>query len=665
MPRRRKRRHQLPRRAAYRVPEMIETATEAGRGELWTLRLDRSEKILDIPGRGAARLRALRYLDGTEAASEGGNVYLNEALPAIEDMIFGTFSDLPPVQVEARQLGQEHLAQAVASLLDSTLSAGACRARRAILAAEQDEIEWGAAFLKVAWFQEERPNAGMGGVGLEYLRPHIEAALRENEHPERARVMEEDDDWAHIRVHQDQIGMEDHIAAHWARLETKVIAQPVVRRVDPARFYYDPDAEEWEERDWEAELNAELLSTLEDIPGIKNLNPENCRAYDEFDQDAQGAETPSDKPAQGWDYERTRILVWKIHDRLNNSYLILPHSRGGRPKPLLETDWPYGNLEIYRPLVHRPVSGRIHGRQTLCLILPILREIAFTNLAIRRHNQRAASAKLATPRGAADRRFQQEMNDPTKYHIEAPAQALALMKEIRYPPARRELLEHREMLLSELRRILGSDIIQQGGDTPHAITATEASYRGLYQADRLTRRRREVSELLSWVARNVALLYRLWGRESLPVRLMGSRGVELMRLDPQEIPEDLNVRLDIEASSEAKRAEAKQAALLFAEKAMQYAPNLVDPVELLVALADKLGIRNASRFFATPEEGRPMVEAGAQPPSAGSPSLPNERAGPGPSGALPGGQMGQTGRPPVVSGGAALARTEAATAYSD
>ena len=622
MPRRRKR-VQEPNRVEYRAPAALKINTPAGYASLWLQRIERAARMLDLPGREQARIECLPYINGEyRNPSSGDLVYLNEALPALEDMIFGTFPGMPPVQAEARQIEHEGLADMAAALIDGTLQSGLCRAQKAILACEWDEIGWGIAFFKTAWLSEDQKQDYRPTGDQQYLTPHVMAAMAENANPTSARVAEHDDDAVHIQVHAGAPGIpQEHIEDHYKRLGWRKWAQPVVLRVDPKDFVYDPDTEEWEERAWEAELCEELVSSLEQIPGIKNLNPVNCPAVDEFGNREDGPREDS-----SFDFEQTRVPVWKIHDRFNGGYIILPAGKAEGTLPLLEADWPYGGVEIYNKIVHRPWTGRVHGLATLRLITPLLQELAKTNAAIRRHIRRASNPKLAGPRTVKDKEFERELEDPNKWMAHySDIRMGALMKEFKPGSLPKEVPEYREMLLAELRRILGSDIMHQGGDTPHEISAREAFGRQEYQEKRLSRRKGEISDALSWMARNIVLLYRDWAEEDISVRVMTPQGAQVQLLDPAAIPEDLMIKLDIEALSETKQAMEVQSSMQYAQMVMQLTPETANRVALVVWVGQKLGIANPEKFQLPPGQG--MV---GQPAEAGGvASLPAGGAQPG------------------------------------
>jgi len=202
-----------------------------------------------------------------------------------------------------------------------------------------------------------------------------------------------------------------------------------------------------------------------------------------------------------------------------------------------------------------------------------------------------------------------------------------LMKDFKPTPLPAELLEHRDMLLSEMRRILGSDILSQGGDTPHQITARETTERGQYQQDRMSRRRTDVSALLAWATRNAILMYRDWANEPLAVRVLGPLGTQVKMLDPSAIPEDLIVSVDVESATEAKKATDMQAGLEYAAIAPTLAPGRFDGVKYATDLGRILGLKNPEKYFIV--QGQAVAVPGQVPGTAPMPGEPQPGQPPG------------------------------------
>jgi hypothetical protein len=608
-----------PKGQKYKMASAFDTGTQIGRARLWHERLRQAKEVLQIDALRKEIDECKKLIDGSKVRPDGQYNFLNEGHPAIEDLIFSTIPKLPPTEVEARQVEQEDLAHKVEALIDSTLNSGLCNALEAIIELEWDEIYWGIAIGKTPWVEHSAQQPYRPTSSPDYLGPQVAQAELENAAPEEAGIADGDDHLVHIQAHEQarmlyaedpalSEALDRHIDNHWASVGTQSWAHPDVQRVAFERFLYDPYSETWRGRAWNAELCDELVSVLQQVPGIRNLNPENCPPLDEFNylhdsQNAQGKE----QARRSWDYESTRVQVWKIQDRVNNRYILLPARPGKDIKPLLEIDWPYGSMELYKPIIHRPVPGQIRGHSTLLLIEVILYELARTNKSIQKHVRRAAKAKMIGARGTMEQKDINAIESDRAFEAVNP-EAAASLTQFNPPKLPAELLQYRETLLAELRRMLGSDILHQGGDTPHRISATEADLRAGYQQSRIVRRQQIVSEFLSWVAGNIVILYRSFSDKEIPVRVMGAMGVKIQRLDPAAIPDDIIVRLDIYAADEDRKRQSVEGLLKAIEVATQAAPGVFNIELMLRDTLEAMGFTNPAKYILPPEER--MLEAG-------------------------------------------------------
>ena len=577
----------------YKPDSAFDTAKPEERSKLWHERLRRSGAMLHIKERSEDRQECMRYIDGTYKGSSE-RVYFNEALPAIEDLISSTVPKIPRVDIEARQLEQEGLARKVGALIDATLESDLVLAHEAITACEWDEIGYGIGIVRMSWQENHGPWPYKPTTDEEYLIPHVAKAQIENESPETAEIADADDHIVHVQIHEQSQAefpdesLEAHILAHWERVGTKRWAHPLLRRISPEKFLYDPDAETWDARGWEAELCNELVADLQRVPGVKKMTKENCPPLDD-EGDSQ------ERISEEFDYEKQRVQIWKIHDRVNRQWIFLSVKEGSTVVPILEEDWPFGSIEIYDRIVHRPVAGQIHGRATMSMIVERLEELARTNAIIRRHNRRASKYKKLLPRSSGKNTAKQLNSDNPIEYIEAGA--LNGAQDFKPPPLPPELVAYRETLLAELRRDLGADVMTQGGDTPHEISASEAQLRGGYQQGRMARRRQVISRLLSWVAVNIPLMYRDFSEDEILVRVLGPMGVEIQSLSPTAIPDDLLVAMDIEAVTDSRQQEKMAEASKFVEMLTKIAPGLYDPMIVMTWLGEQLNIHSPAKFF--------------------------------------------------------------------
>ena len=612
------RKNKEPKGRKYRTASAFDLRKPTGRFSLWQERIARSTEKLNIEKRKKTRDEALKYVDGSYGRNASGEkVYLNEAQPALEDLVYGTIPKMPPVKCEARRLDQEPIADMCSSLIDETLSSNVIRVLEALIATEWDEIGWGIGITKTGWVAEDIDSLYKPTGSSAYLRPHVARAHEESSDWGGAEISTDDDDIVHIQTHTEDMPFSEdpqyataqgHIQAHWARVGYKQWSHPTATRVDPYRFRYDPDAEVWEDQTWRAEAVDMLVYELQKIPGTKNLNPENCPLSDEFDNHKT---TWDDTASSVFDYENSKVRVWLIHDRRNKNYLIIPYDDGSGRKPLLETDWPYGSIEVYHKIVHRPIPGQVHGTVTLQLILPVLDELCRTNASIRRHVRRSANAKMFGPRGMLDTKANRDLEDQTKPYVEVPGGA-AQLREFNPPALPKELPIFRETLLAELRRLLGTDIMSQGGDTPHQISASEAQLRGSYQGARFSQRQSEMSDLIGDLSRAIIMLFRDFADEAQTVRVMGPLGVEMRQLSPSEIPEDLMIRLDISSVSEDAQAQNTQNLIAAQQMMAVNLQGMYNPISLTMDIMESMGIRNPQKYLTPPEEINPVPEGQTQ-----------------------------------------------------
>ncbi len=218
----------LPQRKTYARASNFNVAKPTGRAGLWHQRIDRAREMLRIVERSQAIAGLMGYIDGSYKGGED-ELYLNEALPAIEDVVFGTMPQIPPVTVEARQEGQDELAAMAAALIDANIGSGISRAMPTMLQVLWDDITWGVGFLKTAWHSEQvqsnyRPTTDAGAIAAD-----LQEAQAENADPLAASVDSDDDHLIHTTEHERWLiganpdspeyrALLAHIAAHYAAI---------------------------------------------------------------------------------------------------------------------------------------------------------------------------------------------------------------------------------------------------------------------------------------------------------------------------------------------------------------------------------------------------------------------------------------------------------------
>lgn len=658
MPRRRKHKLTEPRNLQWREMGAIDTTTEAGRHDLWFERIKRAKDLLEIEERKKRYDETVKLINGERCEESPADVYLNEAFSPFADLAHSTIPGVPPVSVEARRMEHERTAKMVSAFADSLTDSGVIPLEAELYDTEWDSICAGIGVFKCPWSAQFKPTTTRPSDSPEFLQPYVEDAMVENSDPSIAKVSEDDNHAVHLQVHAGVPGLEQHIAEHEESLVGTVKELPDIQRVAWWDFVYDPDATRWQDRQWEAELCEELVSVLQDIPGVKNLTVENCGNASLDENDNGFNETTA---TNAFDFENTKVRVWKIHDRRHDEYVIIPDAEGC--KPVLEADWIYPGLDIYNVLVHtgQRIPGQIHGVSLMELARPTLEEMAHLNKRIRRQIDKKAASGPVAARGALTAQDKQQLSNEETMIKEVSASAIGTWKDWDPDGIPQDFLMQMERLEGNLRRILGNDVMMQGGDSPHSQTATEAGLRGQYNENRMTRRKADISDTMSWIVRTWVMLVRAIGGKEIPVRIAGPVGMELAYLSPSEIPDDLAFTLDIESLDQGKKAQELQGKVQWYQAAMGVAavnPQAYDPIKLTNWLAVEMGIRDPERF--QPSMMDPTMAAPAMPGQPGmagqnmpTPSMPMAQAGNMPEqmpGGVPAGIQGNQNMIPQAAG---------------
>lgn len=587
-----------------KFPEAEEKKPEAGAygvAEVWLKRISDAYNRLELESRTEVRDRAMSYIDGSWSPSGTTYTDLNDGLPAVEDVINATLPELPIPNIEPLSETDEVIIQLCEELLRQTFSPRVGRFESRTKEVLWDEFGWGIGVGKVVWYINRSPKQPISDI--ERSR-QVERA--QSEFAEGFELHDDDDHATHIQTHQ-QTGRQlalagspvppelvQHIQEHAPRLLGTYTEHPRMERVRPSRFLYDPFAEEWEDRAWEAELVTEKIADLQTIPGVKNLTPENIHPNETL----KGAEYS----LENLPWRDAQIDVWKIHDRRTGKYLIIPamgfydtdKAQEYRVKPLLETRWPYPT-DIYSIIVTRR-NGKesIHGHSTAQLITGVLEEIARVNCDIRTHSKRHRSYKTLGMRGSLDAKGQATLTGDSEFAF-LPGQFLATRAEHKPPPIPQVLLERREQLLEGLRKLLGSDAIATATQNLHQQSATEVSAREQFHDSRVDRRQKQVSDYLNEAGMVALELYKKFGKEAISLTISTQQGPDSTVLSPGEIPQKLKLQMDVSSVTATARNAKLAAVAEYYNKLLE--TQVGDPVKVMEAWGRNVGEKTPSRLF--------------------------------------------------------------------
>ena len=594
--------------------------TDRERVIVWKQRLDRAAEVLRLDDRAAAAAEGNEYLGNAKEVKDGkGKSYMPYLFPLLEDLFRRTLPSMPAPRVEERNEAVEGFSDRVRELLNWATHAPHVGLVKAAKDVQWDEARYGVGFFKTVWRIKYDLAEPARVTDPAQLQPDIEHAMEENLDPTAARIADGDIHYLHARIHTDALAeivepdraetLQGHIKAHEAEMVAVRREYPLIQRVSPLRYTYDTDVP-WPDRAWEAELRSVRIKDLL-AWGYKNINPQNLPV--------------ERKPGEKYlNYEDMTAQVVDIHDRLNGKRYVIPHNKQPDGEFLFKGDWPYPKVDIYVPVVFHPWEAeQLDGAPLVSLCIPTLERLATVDFHIDRHIREHADYKLLYPDGTLDDKKISQLSDPNKRAIGLPPEAVLGIKEKKPPPLPDALLQRWERLMEHLRRIIGSDSQDQGAPHPHQMTAQESARRGQSSDNRTDDRQDVMADAVAQLCRNIAALYRHFATKNQMVRTLGVEGVLYLEVDPSDIPEDLDLFVDLRGESDDAKSMAFERASHWWDKAVAsgYPADVVNFMEYFARLG---GIQRPEQFRSD------MLEVAGQMP--GEPSLPTENTRPFPQG---------------------------------
>lgn len=524
---------------------------------MWRSRIRRQADLLMLDQRKVEAAKGDAYLDGTVTVKAGQKLYMRYLLPLIEDLHRKTLPSIPTPRVEARGERGALFEDQARQLLDIQFNAPYSTIKGVCNDLQWDDSRSGRAWAKTVWNVRSEEGSADIPQDPEQLAPEVERAQAENADPESASLTEKDVDYVHAQIHFEgaeampegpqRDALLTHAEDHAAAMTEVRREGPELERIPWYRFVYDTDVP-WEKRRWEAEFQTPRVKELLDA-GFKNINPHNL--------------PPEIKPREDNNvaFEDRTCSVWHIHDRVSGKWFVISAKGPMDGLFLHKAVWPYGTIDIYHPLTMRPQGAECEwGAATIQVALPILDRLAHVDFHIDRHVKRHADYKMGGPASANEPGIKAGLNNPDQVTVFAGSpESWMAMKEIKPPPLPVGNIQQWERLMGELRRAIGADAQDTAAPNPHQITARESGERAQARQDRKTTRQETMGEFLAWVAKNFLMLYKEFATQNMLVRVLGPMGVAYKEINPADVPDDLDVYLDIKGESEEAKAERLQA----------------------------------------------------------------------------------------------------------
>ena len=621
-------------RGDYKKQSLPE-ATMKDRNFMWRRRIKRSKIDLMIPERVEIARESDRFLGGGKIVPKKGGsmarVYLNYALPLLEELHRGSIPTIPTPIVEARTEAaagpnntREQATQRFMGFIFDKYENDILEAMDSI---QWDDDKMGASILRVDWKQKTVDANPAGDISQENVDVQVRKSQEENLDPSSRIITDSDLDIIHLEQHQafaatidpaspEYQDLTDHIREHTTRLS--VVTQEGVRiaRVRNDRYFYD-QYRGWKDRGWEAELKFARAKFLIEN-GYKNVTPDNAPAR-QSNQELDQRDTNDDDIA----YEDKTIAIFEIHDRLNNKEIVLAADGPEDGLPLMERPWRYGELDIYklRPF-HVFEPSLSWGEPLMHVMIPILNELAIVDYYIQKHVQNHASAKTQIPSGAGGSKIKKAYNDPNARFIPVPPEMMGQIKTDNPPPIPKTLLERQALLINDLRRAVGLDAQDTGAANPHQQSATESFARSQAGAGRIEDRQKVIAEFLSWVGETSLKLYKDFAMMATEVSINTEIGQEWTTIEPRDLPVDINISFDVESVTDRGRAERVSRV----DRVIATAASLPIPIDydrLFTWSMKELGLKRPEQFRAPGQPGpENILDTKGQPGTEGSNEAP-------------------------------------------
>lgn len=521
----------------------------------WRDLIDRAAGQLHLAERIEAAAEGDEYLDGTKVVKKGTKkIYGKYLLPLLEDVFRAGLPEIPEARVEARNQAAEVFEDQARALLSVTMGSDYAGVLSRMRQLQWDDARCGAAFVKTVWeidFQTDNP---ADTRDIEQLAFQVEDAEAENAQilaGETVQVKPSDVAYTHLAVHDEldemvqpgspeAVGLAQHKAEHEASEAVIMRERPVLKRVPWYRFVYDNDVP-WEERTWEAEQASEKVSDMLEW-GFQNLNKENLHL-----------EVKEGEAGQ-LEAELLTAKVWHIRDRRTGEHIVISADGPREGLFLKKKKSRYGSIDIYQRLVMREWKVEDgHGLATIEQAIPLLERLADIDFNIDRHVEEHADHKTVLPQMAGAAKLKAGLKDPNRRFVDADPAIVAGMKEVQSPPIPDSLLIQHQRVYEQLRHLVGADPQDTGTPFPSVITATESAKRGESRAERADDKQGIIGALLGCVGKNFLSLYKKFATQGVLVRIIGPRGAQYKSINPTDIPEELDIYVDVVGETDSGR----------------------------------------------------------------------------------------------------------------
>lgn len=370
--------------------------------------------------------------------------------------------------------------------------------------------------------------------------------------------------------------------------------EPIVKRVNPAKFLIDPAAPECDldSARWVAEVFhkplADVLVSVKYDPDVllrirtSELTPTLVDEAEESKHDGSLAR----EVLEGEEAANRLVRIFDLWDKkYRRHYLLLD----GVDEPLLAENWPYEHLDgfPYVLAVYDELNDEVYGLGLPAAMEDQQFELNRIRTAEFEHRRRFGKIRLQRQKGAIDPLNVAKLLSGEDCDIEV--NQMDGLKAFEMPQLPTDNYKVEEIIKEDIRLLIGADQLTNGGSLPSRTSATEINARSGYTGMKIESRVQVVDDLLSDVTRQVLQHMKAYLTVPQAVRVQGPRGVLWSNINRDEIAAEVD--LDIVTVS-AERVDEN----MLRQQSLQLLETLLQQQQTLAAFGQQVNLPRLLQF---------------------------------------------------------------------
>jgi hypothetical protein len=391
--------------------------------------------------------------------------------------------------------------------------------------------------------------------------------------------------------------------------------EPLVRRVNPAKFLIDPMApdHDLESARWVAEI---FRKPLTDVLANQKYDPEVISKIEagEYTPTKISREDKGDKDRDADDVKfmatyddlsgeeaaNTLVRIYEVWDKkFQRHYILLD----GVKEPLVAENWPYPHLDgfPYVLATYDELNDEMYGLGLPWAMEDQQLELNRIRTAEFEHRRNFGQQRLALNRNAISEtelaKLQTGSTDDVV--VDGPD----AIKPIEYPQLPPDNYQVEGIIKEDIRNLIGADQLTQGGNLPGRTSATEVNTRSGYTGMKIDMRVDAVDTLLTEVTSQVLKHMKAYMDQPTAIRIQGSMGNDWAMVNKEDIRADTDLEIITVSAERTDPTVERQQATNVLDKLLQAMPLLQQvgytvnvPRVLEWVLGEKFEVREYNEF---------------------------------------------------------------------